>query len=183
MPTLNIIGLVGYKQSGKDTVCDYLREYLGTVTRVHRLAFADALKDEVCKQLSCDRKFLENNKSEFRSYLQMYGSQQKEKRGENVWITIVAKSINEINKNTNCIPHLFIIPDVRFPFEANWVREMGGVIIKIDRFDGTDDTHESEKEINNIRNPDWRLWNRGTLRDLKRESYWISGFIRERFKL
>jgi len=176
---LYILGLVGYKHSGKDTVCAMMRRQFSAL-QCERIAFADALKDEVCKKLGCTREFLEANKSEFREYLQKHGQEAKETRGRDVWLNKVADRVLNFNRTKTTI---FFITDVRFPFEAEWVRNVGGLLIKIDRFEMSTDPHPSEQAVNEIRSPDFRVTNKGSLRDLEREVKWTSEFVKERWKM
>ena len=60
------------------------------------------------------------------------------------------------------------ISDVRFPHEAEVIREMNGLIVKIVRTSNeTKDSHASETEIDEI-HPDYIIYNDGTIKDLER---------------
>ena len=58
MPLL--IGIIGYKQSGKDTVCEMIRKILSH-RKIERIAFADALKEEVSEATKQPIEFINNN--------------------------------------------------------------------------------------------------------------------------
>lgn len=55
---------------------------------------------------------------------------------------------------------------MRFPHEAEAVRERGGFIIRVNRDYEVDLSHESERAVNEI-NPDFVINNLGTLIDLE----------------
>jgi hypothetical protein len=62
------------------------------------------------------------------------------KNPEDFWITVMAKRIASLPEGTH-----IVISDVRFANEAAFVRQLGGVIIKIDRPDtAASDPHASE---------------------------------------
>ena len=182
MSPIIIIGLSGYKQSGKDTVCNLLRSGLSTAASSYRFAFADALKDEVCSIFKCSREEIEKDKEKWRVILQDYGQRAKEARGENVWITEVAKKIQATSTDDKK-RQVFIIPDVRFPHEARWVQELGGYLVKIERYTENLDSHPSETSVDLIHNVDYYLPNKGKLGDLERECRWLAAAIKERYKL
>ena len=60
-----------------------------------------------------------------------------------------------------------IITDVRFPNEAELVRELDGVLIRVERDTGLDDTHDSETALDDYDHFDFRLKNDGSLDDLE----------------
>ena len=178
----SIIGISGYKGSGKDTVCSLLHNSLSSTFKIHRFAFADSLKDEVCSIFKCTRDDIEKDKEKWRVILQDYGQRAKESRGEMVWITEVAKKIQLASKLEGQ-RQLIIITDVRFPFEAKWLQELGGFLVKIERFDSNTDTHISETSVDQIHNVDYFLPNKGKLGDLEREVRWLAAAIKERYNI
>ena len=134
-----IIGLSGYAGSGKDTVADYLVNDKGFV----RVAFADAIK-EALRRLN---PILENGftlnenvlkygwevtkaKSETRRLMQVFGTEVgRNMFGSAFWVDFVFfKTIRNYPEDTN-----FVIPDVRFPNEADIIRERGGKVWRIER--------------------------------------------------
>jgi hypothetical protein len=177
---LYLIGLAGYKQSGKDTAAELLRrEFRGL--EYHRIGLFDTGKEEVAKILGTTVAQLEANKNTplVRHILQWYGQEQKEKEGLDVWVKKAAEKINSIK---NCKPQLFIVTDCRFQVEADWIRSIGGLIVKLERYDSSDDMHSSEQEVTRIRG-DYYLRNKGTLLDLQRETKWIAQYLKEKWKM
>jgi len=161
--TPQIIGLVGKKTSGKDTVYGYIRELLETPSYlVIRHAFADSLKQEIAEACGVSLEYIEQHKTVFRTILQWWGTEFR--RGlfcDSYWIDRVRMKITASDAD------VIVITDVRFHNEANMVREMGGKIVGISRI-RTDvaDHHSSEVEQETI--PcDAIIHNDGTLEELR----------------
>ena len=184
-----IIGIVGRKQSGKDSTADYIIEKSGTG---RKCSFADKLKRDVCINLlgltekQCygsdeDKNTLtnlkwedmpgvltdkdvrnnlynrsmwaeNNNRWQMSTYLmyhepgfmtarevmQFVGTEIFRKMYSNVWVDAL---IREIKNDQD--EKLFIIPDVRFPNEADAIKEAGGQLWKFTR-KISNDKHASE---------------------------------------
>jgi len=161
MPTL--LGILGKKRHGKDTVSDYIVLKYG----FKKDTLAQPIKD-ICKILF-----------DF-SDEQLYGNL-KDTIDENLGTTpraifqylgtdILRKDLNKIAQKKNCenlfVDHMkkrcanylnnnesVIISDIRCQNEVDAIHEMGGIIIKIDRPNfayPVEDLHESEKNIDNI---------------------------------
>lgn len=167
-----VIGLTGYAQSGKDTAAAFLVERGWT-----RLSFADALRNAVYAlnpivvgipgwdesdlghtqyavvsgykrvQDIVDELGYEVAKKqypEYRELLQRFGTEVgREQFGENFWTDRVKAQIKPGGK--------YVISDVRFPNEADTVREAGGKVFRIKR-DGTGavNAHVSDTGIDSL---------------------------------
>ena len=69
----------------------------------------------------------------------------------------------ELIKNPNiCV----VVSDIRFQNEADFIKKIGGIIIKIDRYNGYNDTHESEIELEQIKNYDYIIDNHSDINHL-----------------
>lgn len=156
-----IIGICGKKFSGKSTVGLYLEDEYN----YKQIAFADALKD-ICKiifgltteQLNGD---LKETVDEYwnttpRKILQFVGTDLFKNRigellphiGSTIWIEIVKRNIlQEWNTHPNT---KFVITDIRFVDEIDFIHNIGGKVIKITRPSTHIDTHVSEVNINNL---------------------------------
>lgn len=109
------IGLVGLAGSGKDTSADFLC----SDHAYSRASFAAPLK-EICYNLGWDlkkdergRKLLQDVGMAFRSYDDL------------TWVKYMAKTLNPSIK--------YVFTDVRFENEAEFIRNNGGIIIRIVR--------------------------------------------------
>ena len=143
-----ILGICGYKKSGKDEVCNVLIRHL-LPKSVLRVGFADALKEEVAKACGVTVQFIEDNKENFRLILQGYGTDfRRNLHGEDYWTLKLLHKLNKLPEST----HLVIVPDVRFHNEASVIIAAGGVIWRVVRptGDGHLDTHVSETNIMNL---------------------------------
>ncbi len=157
-----IIGFVGKKQSGKSTACSIVEGDLPDVVRIN---MKDALIEEIVKNFPRTMKEILNSEPEnatqcktiedlfmykpnlVRTFMQEYGTEVR--RGDSPsywtdqWKIKVEKALAE-GKHV-------VVDDVRFLNEAEAVKKMGGVIVRISRTDLKDtDTHASEMEMDQI---------------------------------
>lgn len=185
-PNPLIIGLTGYKQSGKDTVasCILSQAPRNVFPIVMRRGFADSLKEEVAQILNTSVDHIEKNKQHplIRHILQWYGTDyMRTDKGNDVWIqhmNEMLKDLREANKKQMCV----IIPDVRFINEAEWIHANDGVVLYVERAGQVNtDNHPSEKELIRIKY-DFRVDNNGTsLSRLTWEVRCVLSFIYERY--
>lgn len=139
-----LIGLIGRKQSGKDTFADYLVRTRG----FKKHSFAEPVK-QICQIMF----HLETE--------QMHDPRLKEKVDERWGLSprqmmqkVGTDMVRDMLGNDFWVRHMdmrapagnVIISDVRFRNEAQWVKDRGGVLIRI--VDGTphSDNHSSETE-------------------------------------
>ena len=147
-----VIGVCGFKRSGKDTISDYLCEK----KRWKKISFADRLKkgckvlfDLSDRQLNGSEKDKETIDERWeaspREILQFVGTDVfRNKFSTNFWVDSLKYYID-----TN--PGCYIISDVRFPNEVDFVRHYNGKIIKVDRKRYNSDLHESEIYIDKLK--------------------------------
>lgn len=163
-----ILGLVGYARSGKDSVSETLVNKYGFV----RVAFADKIRDFLYKinpmvggeplQIRVDSDGWDKAKehSEVRRLLQVTGVAARELFGANFWVNQAMAQIYDPSKN-------FVITDVRFKNEADFLKVNGAEIWRIERPGiGPLNNHISEKELELI-TADRTLLNGGTLEELE----------------
>ena len=174
-----IIAFAGRAQVGKDTAGEMAQKFLflaaekpNHLFRIRR--FADKIKEITASLIGCRVSTLENTTfkemklSETlgcktpRQIMQLLGTE----FGRNLihpdlWVDIL---MNDIFENS-------IITDVRFLNEANAIKERGGILIKIERDNGTESTHVSETALNScdIDTFDYTISNNGTLEDLAKK--------------
>lgn len=141
-----VVGLSGKKRSGKDFACAVMRSKgWEDAIDVHRLAFADALKEELARACGVTVQFIEEHKDDFRLGLQWWGTQWRRNLcGNNYWLERASEALAETHSQ------VVVVPDVRFPNEAEWVRGHGGLVVRINRTAGllpAEDIHESETAL------------------------------------
>lgn len=147
---MSIIGLLGRKGHGKDTIADYLVQNYN----YSKFAFALSLKD-IIKQLFDfnDDQLYGNSKEEIdprwgkspRWIMQFLGTDVfRNTFGEDFWIKSLKYKIKDYN--------LVVISDVRFQNEADFIKEIGGKIWKVERNINNNiySNHESENNIDQI---------------------------------
>lgn len=171
-----IIGISGKKQSGKDTVFEFAKKSIKTT--VLKFAFADGVKEECSKATGVSFNAMESRKDIYRKLYQWWGTEFR--RGlfdNNYWIDYLRNKIlsNEIinkDESENLGKGVVVfITDVRFKNEADWIKSVGGFLIRIDRKDNkfykNPDNHQSEIELDEYDKFDWTIVNNHTLEVLE----------------
>lgn len=152
-----LIGLTGYAGTGKDTVRALLEQQ-----GYHGLAFADPIRQMLRNLLinsGAGEEWMDNRELKeavipslgvsYRHMAQTLGTEWGRNLQADFWLRIAGGYMADIAS----VPELydtprFVISDVRFANEAQWVRKRGGVIWRIER-PGTAPvrSHVSESEI------------------------------------
>lgn len=153
-----IIGMHGKLRSGKDESFKQL-EAIGKAEgiRFKRVAFADPLKEAALQSIGasgvvtpdvlknyCRITLYKNDAPQMgitgREYLQKFGVAAREVYGDSFWVDQALKNIPH-NENV-------VITDVRFPNEAEAIREAGGYVLYVYRVENEPDgEHVSEKKL------------------------------------
>jgi len=132
------VGIVGLRHSGKTTIA---KEFLAQNANYQKLALADPLKDsavEMCNTFLAKynrplitRKDIEINKAQFRLMLQWLGTEfAREYVGpDDFWINLFRTRVQKVENAGGSV----VCDDVRFPNEAARLREMGFLIVKVNR--------------------------------------------------
>lgn len=145
-----IIGITGAARSGKDTIADYLCTEYG----YGRVAFAAPLKRMVCALFNRDEAWLERNKDvpqegmgTPRRLLQTLGTEWgRDLINIDIWVNFAREEIFKIRNNRQFDG--VVITDLRFYNEAKFIRDLGGIIWRVDRAEYTPvETHISEQGI------------------------------------
>lgn len=144
-----VIGIVGVKGSGKDTLASMLVE---EIPDLQRFAWALSLKLELIQMVfwmtgeTISLEDIEVDKSEiYGPMLQGWGAYRRKFCGEDYWI----------KEWDGAAPQRVVIPDVRHFNEARAILEMGGHMIGISspshyESDGRSIDHESERHVPEI---------------------------------
>ena len=150
-----LIGLIGNKRVGKSTFADYLVDSKGFKT----IAFADPIKEGVKIMFDLTEEQVNGDLKEVvdqrwgrtpRNFLQTIGTDLcRNTFGQDVWIKRMKMEIEKKMSQKADI----IVSDIRFPNEADAVKDMGGILIKITnpRIQTKKDGHISEKLIDQIK--------------------------------
>lgn len=191
-PGLPLVGLVGRKRHGKDTLADVLIERAGFV----KAGFADPLREAVLAtdpivghEVTTVRGWdgdlhrtivrpihysealrlhgYEDAKDvypEFRRVLQTFGTDGIRALDPEFW---VRQAVARIDARTTP----YVLTDVRFPNEADAIRERGGFLIRVVRPDlpVDPDEHESESALDGY-SVDLDIRNDGTLEEFQAEA-------------
>ena len=158
-----IIGISGKKRSGKDTVFSMIDAITAHEVRTTRMAFGDQIKQEIADSMNITVADIDADKERFRPLLQFWGAEYRRGYcGDDYWIKKM-----RLAAATWYARDWLIITDVRFPNEAELVRELDGVLIRVERDTGLDDTHDSETALDDYDHFDFRLKNDGSLDDLE----------------
>ena len=174
-----LIGITGKARAGKDSFANALVQ-----CGYQRVAFADALKlatavianepihlffDEVTKEYHTDALGMTRRKA-----LQAVGKAVRDSLGEHVWVNRALANWKSQGKP------LTVVTDVRYPNEADAVRALGGIIIRINRdgsgLDGDLGAHESERRLSDDL-VDIEVFNDGTVGELHAEARKIFGSL------
>lgn len=176
-----LIGLVGKKNSGKDTFANYLKNKYN----FEKYSFAEPLKQILSILFSWDiekLKGIDENNREWREKIDHYWSKKlnildfsprkamqiigtdlfRDNFNENFWVILMEKKINDQLFKKN-----IVISDCRFENECKMIKENKGIIILIKRNENNQisDTHKSENIQNIIKYIDYTIENNKKIED------------------
>lgn len=172
---MELIGLLGHQGVGKNYIAENILNDILPKKNTLIMAFADHFKVECVtkKNVPYDKVFKEKDK-ESRRLLQIVGTEEgRNIYGDDIWINTLETWLN-IYKSRGV--KRFIISDVRFQNEVDWIKKMGGHIIKVNASDRHENkvcqesnnntyakneisSHVSELEIDTINNFDFEVDN------------------------
>ena len=138
--TKMIIAISGRKSAGKSTAADFLERHIGA--GAIRMSLADPIKQQVSKIFG---PYDPEKKEILRPVYQAVGQSAKLLAGETVWLDMLWSNWCDVEESFNTL----IIDDVRFPFEAEFLRSQGAIIWKIKNptSDNHGDEHVSETAV------------------------------------
>jgi hypothetical protein len=167
---VRLIGISGRARAGKDSCASVLTGELGFV----RIAFADALKDGARAMFGFSEEQIGGSLKETvdarfgvspRRVMQLLGTDFGRKLiAEDLWVRLAGARIDLAREKG---ARGIVVPDVRFPNEAQAVRAWGGRVWRVER-PGVADVaaHESETALDRY-DFDAVIDNDGTLADLR----------------
>lgn len=169
-----LIGLSGYAGSGKDTVREHLQNlgYIG-------FAFADPIRGmlrELLTSNGIDSGYMDDRALKeavipvlgvsYRHMAQTLGTEWGRSLQDDFWLRLSGAYMADMQDDGET---QFVISDVRFLNEAQWIRDRGGVIWYVERSSAVPvRPHVSESEIGRL-TCDRLLHNNGTLDELAGE--------------
>ena len=156
---MTIIGLAGYKGSGKSTACNYLcqkynateesfagplKSILGTLFFLNKEELYGKDKEVLNEKLGVTpRKLMQVVGTDlFRDKLKEVIELQIDKH---IWVWNMEQRLLEYSEKD-----LVIVSDVRFEDECDLIHKMGGRVIRIDRSTENLDNHPSETSIDKL---------------------------------
>lgn len=136
-----LLGLVGKRSCGKDT--SYIL-IASMYENTHRLSIGDLIAMEYCRIHKLEFNTVRQNKQGFRTALQNLGAFRRA-NDPNYWTKKLDVYVNEIKE---LFPHkpLIVITDIRMLTDAEYVKRVGGKLIRLRRPTNIDDNHISETE-------------------------------------
>jgi hypothetical protein len=173
-PRVTVLGLSGWARSGKDTIADYLVDVEGYT----KVSFAQPMKEAMYRlnpritvneiqntalRVGIDVygwDGLKERSPDIRGLLQRFGTEVgREMFGENFWVDYALNSIEDGSK--------VVFSDVRFPNEADAIRQLGGKVYRVERY-GVEaaNEHISEHALDKYKF-DGKIQNNGTIQGLQ----------------
>ena len=152
---ITVIGITGKMMSGKDTLANFLH-FAFSDSRI--TWFAYPMKQMMIDYFGFTKKDLydSESKKEFNSFWGMTNREALQKIGTDCFRNNFHKDTWLKTMEVNIIQDpkpLIIIPDVRFPNEAQLINSLGGVVIKLNRPNNITENytqHVSETSIDHI---------------------------------
>lgn len=162
--SFRIIGITGLKESGKDEVAKIIIDQCKNLNPV-RLGFADALKEEIAAAIGLDVQYINDHKQNFRLIMQGWGTDfRRQLCNTDYWVIKLGNKLLRLSDTH----HLFIVPDVRFKNEVEFIKKLDGELWRVERGQRSLDKHVSETELRDV-SVDMVIENKGTLIQLRRE--------------
>jgi dephospho-CoA kinase len=169
---MKLIALTGKARSGKDLTAQLLGyKKPGYI----RIALADPLKKAVQAAFGLSygevhsphlkEQIIEYWGMSPRQIMQQFGDAMKEKFGEDIFVKRWEIEYNSTQRSTNVV-----VPDCRCDVEADRFRELGGVIVEVQRgtgLVGSTGAHRTELGLSTL--PDFVIDNRGDMDQLESE--------------
>jgi hypothetical protein len=169
---MKLIALTGKARSGKDLVSQLLWY---SKLRYTRIALADPLKRAVQAAFGLTHEqtwspALKETVVEYwglspRQMFQQFGDAMKEKFGEDIFVKRWEMDYNDLIRTDNVV-----VPDCRCDVEADRFRELGGIIVEVQRgtgLVGSTGSHSTELGLSTL--PDFVIDNRGDMDQLESE--------------
>ena len=128
---VEIIGLLGHQGVGKNYISEKILPTILSKKNYVVLAFADHFKINCISKHNADyNKVFGEKDFETRRLLQLCGTEEgRNKYGFDIWVKTMLNWVKVLSSRG---VERFIISDVRFENEIEWIKSLGGIIIKIE---------------------------------------------------
>lgn len=128
---MEIIGLIGHQGVGKNYVAEKILPSILPPKNTVVLAFADHFKIDCITKYGADyNKVFGQKDYDTRKLLQTTGTEEgRNKYGDDIWIRTTHTWIQLLHSRG---VERFVICDVRFENEAKWIKQLNGILIKIE---------------------------------------------------
>lgn len=172
-----LLGISGKKRAGKDTICGFIKEIVAGMPEYtfQHINFADTVYEEVVcalwpaihrdNKLAIESRVntIKADKDSFRTLLQWWGTDWRRKFfDENYWINKWAARVSQVPDNA-----VVVCSDVRFLNELQAVRGCKGYAWRVRRDGQGIDTHQSETELDAVKDWDKYIPNHSKLEQLE----------------
>jgi len=150
-----IIGISGKAGSGKDTVYNMMEEMYASKKIMMNVKFAKALKDKAGGLLEVDPEMFESQEFKaskiptseeemtYRDFLLLFGTEVMRRVDPNYWVNIAMKDA-ELFEQYAYTP---VFTDVRFPNELQAIKDVGGIILRVDMVGNEGVDHISDSAL------------------------------------
>jgi len=129
-----IIGLIGKKRSGKDTLCRIIQARYPEAIRV---SIADPIKADLARRFEVSVEQMESEKEKWRPALQWWGDFKRAEWTSSAFVKIEASSAP-----------IVVITDARYPDQFDLIRSKNGILVRVERpWPGPVDLHASETNV------------------------------------
>lgn len=150
---MHLIGITGKARAGKDSLASCLATEEGDV----RGSFARPIKEGLSTILDVPLEFLESTAKDEqlegfdfspRRAMQTLGTEWGRSLDEDIWIKLQEKRFKKYAQDPHRKDCFYVISDVRFNNEAEWVISMGGIVVRVMRDNLPDvEGHSSEQGV------------------------------------
>jgi len=163
-----LIGLTGFARTGKTTAAQHLASEHG----FECYAFADPIREALGSMLNLGPEDFEGAAKEQlipwlgrspRQLMQLLGTEWgRHMISANIWMDLAEQRLNGLADALDSSPG-FVISDVRFENEADFIRKRGGVVIHLSRDDAPPVSNHSSEAGVSVQPCDLVLRNNGTI--------------------
>lgn len=162
-----LIGITGKARAGKDTVAELIELERNTT----KISFASPIKAAVAAifgetPAGHKEELIEGFNFSWREAWQTLGTEWGRNLQQDLWLAIVAKEFDAIRQLDFVEPTCFVITDVRFDNEAEWIKKQDGIIVEVRRTAADKVAAHSSEEGLTLRS-DFVVANDGTIDELR----------------